>query len=94
MMKISPPICKMLHVLNVMTKKRHFVILNCTDAVNNLNNNKSPSLAGLPGEFYKCFWRTIKPLFYDVLLCVFEKQELPFSQRLALITLFLKIIEL
>ena len=59
----------------------------CTDAVNNLKNNKSPGLDGLPGEFYKCFWKTIKPLFYDVLLCVFEKQELPFSQRLALITL-------
>ena len=40
----------------------------CTDAVNNLKNNISPGLDGLPGEFYKCFWKTIKPLFYDVLL--------------------------
>ena len=54
----------------------------CTEAVHKINN-KSPGLDGLLGEFYKCFWRN----FYDVLLRVFEKQELPFSQRLALITL-------
>lgn len=62
----------------------------CADAVNNLKNNKSPGLDGIPAEFYKCFWKTIGPLFYEVLLSIFDKQELPFSQRLALITLLFK----
>lgn len=62
----------------------------CTDAVHNLKNNKSPGLDGFPGEFYKSLWKIIGPLFYDMLLCIFEKHELPFSQRLSLITLLFK----
>lgn len=62
----------------------------CADAVNNLKNNKSPGLDGIPAEFYKCFWKTIGPLSHEVLLRIFDKQELPFSQRLDLITLLFK----
>ena len=76
MMKMSPLICKMLTCPKLNDQEKKFcdslpTIHECTDAVNNLKNNKSPGLDGLPGEFYKCFWKTIKPLFYDVLLCVF-----------------------
>ena len=58
----------------------------CKDAVLNMKNNKSPGLDCLPSEFYKCFWNLIGPLFYEVLLTVFDNKELSFSQRLSLIT--------
>ena len=47
-------------------------------------------LTGLPSEFYKCFWNLIEPLFYEVLLTIFDNQELSFSQRLSLITVLFK----
>ena len=47
-------------------------------------------LTGLPSEFYKCFWNLIEPLFNEVLLTVFDNQELSFSQRLSLITVLFK----
>lgn len=28
----------------------------CADAVNDLENGRSPGLDGVPAEFYKCFW--------------------------------------
>ena len=62
----------------------------CKDAVLNMKNNKSPGLDGLPSEFYKCFWNLIGPLFYEVLLTVFDNKELSFSQRLSLITVLFK----
>lgn len=48
------------------------------------------SAHGIPCEFYKCFWGHIGSLFYEVLLSVFENQEMSFSQRLSLITLLFK----
>ena len=62
----------------------------CKDAVMNLKNNKSPGLDGLPGEFYKCFWSDISALFYEVLICVFDRKEMSFSQRMAAISLIYK----
>ena len=61
----------------------------CNDAVLNMKK-KSPGLDGFPSEFYKCFWNLIGPLFYEVLLTVFDNQELSFSQRLSLITVLFK----
>ena len=51
----------------------------CKDAVLNMKNNKSPGLDGPPSEFYKCFWNLTGPLFYEVLLTVFDNKELSFS---------------
>ena len=31
----------------------------CTEAVKNMKNNKSPGLDGIPPEFYKFFWGKI-----------------------------------
>lgn len=62
----------------------------CKEAIDNMKNNKSPGLYGLPSEFYTCFWKLISPLFYDVLMQIFERRELSFSQRLALITVLFK----
>ena len=56
----------------------------------NSKNNKSPGLDGLPGEFYKCFWSDISALFYEVLICVFNRKEMSFSQRMAAISVIYK----
>ena len=69
----------------------HFpAIEECKDAVMNLKNNKSPGLDELPGKFYKCFWSDISALFYEVLICVFDRKEMSFSQRIAVISLIYK----
>ena len=51
-----------------------------------LKPNKSPSLDGLPGEFYQVFWNEIEPHFYNSLIYTFNNNCMTFSQRLALIT--------
>ena len=61
----------------------------CNDAVLNMKNNV-PRVRWSLSEFYKCFWNLIEPLFYEVLLTVFDNQELSFSQRLSLITVLFK----
>ena len=62
----------------------------CTDAVMNLKPNKSPGLDGLTNEFYKTFWNDLKMLFYDMLKQIFDKKEMSFSQRLAVMSLIFK----
>mgnify|MGYP003684639771 CR=1 FL=1 len=37
----------------------------CDEATKMLKPNKSPSLDGLPGEFYQVFWNELKPHFYN-----------------------------
>ena len=41
-------------------------------------------------NFYKCFWSDISALFYEVLICVFDRKEMSFSQRMAAISLIYK----
>lgn len=40
----------------------------CTEAVFEMKNNKSPGLDGLPVEFYKMFWKHLKQYMYDALI--------------------------
>ena len=35
--------------------------------------DKSPGLDGLPCEFYKYFWKQVRPYFYDALKEIFDK---------------------
>ena len=44
-------------------------------------------MVSLACEFYKCFWNLKGPLSYEVLLTLFDNQELLFLQRLFLITI-------
>ena len=37
----------------------------CDETTKMLKPNKSPSLDGLPGEFYQVFWNELKPHFYN-----------------------------
>ena len=59
-------------------------------AVSIMKNIKSLCLDCLPNEFYKSFWNLTGPVFYEVLLTVFDNQELSFSQRLSLMTVLFK----
>ena len=52
--------------------------------------NKSPGLDGLPSEFYKCMWDSIKTLFYNALKEIYDRNEMSFSQRLSVISLLYK----
>lgn len=61
----------------------------CKEAIDDMKK-KSSGLDGLPGQFYKSFWKLISTLFYDVLMQIFERRELSFSQRLTLITVHSK----
>ena len=62
----------------------------CRDAVFNMKPNKSPGLDGLPSEFYKCMWDSIKTLFYNALKEIYDRNEMSFSQRLSVISLLYK----
>ena len=59
-------------------------------AVSSMKNINSLGLDSLPNEFYKSFWNLTGPVFYEVLLTVFDNQELSFSQRLSLMTVLFK----
>ena len=52
--------------------------------------NKSPGLDGIPSEFYKCMWDSIKTVFYDALKEIYDRNEMNFSQRLSVISLLHK----
>lgn len=67
-----------------------FIIDECVDVVNNLKNNKFLGLDGILVEFYKCFWKIIGLFFYEVLLSIFDKQELFFLQWLVFIIFLFK----
>ena len=85
-----------LHLENVLTQEEKTYcdsfpsIEECTAAVSNLKNNKSPGLDGLTSEFYKFFWSDMKCLFYHALKEIYDNKEMGFSQRLAIMTLIHK----
>lgn len=59
-MKISQLICKMLHVLNLMTKKKIVNLNQELESAQTGKNTKSPGYDGFRGELYKWFWKTIR----------------------------------
>ena len=64
--------------------------LEMKNAVFDMKSGKSPGLDGLNSEFYQCFWNEIEDLFFNVVNHIYEKKEMSFSQRLAIITLIFK----
>ena len=62
----------------------------CTCAVFDMKENKSPGLDGIPSEFYKKFWKELKDHFYSCMRYSYEKESLTSSQRLSVITLLYK----
>ncbi len=60
------------------------------DVIKNLKTEKSPGSDGLTPEFYKKFWPKIKFLFMKMVEETYEKGELDYSMRKALLALLFK----
>ena len=61
-----------------------------SDAVQNLNLNKSPGLDGLTQEFYETFWAELKYPHLDMITESLSQGSLPCSMRQVVLTLFFK----
>ena len=49
-------------------------------AIKTMNNNKTPGEDGIPVDFYKVFWTTIRQVFYEMTIYAYEQKTLhPFS---------------
>ena len=55
-----------------------------------MKNNKTPSVDGIPIEFYKIFWHDIKDILYDSYCYSIESGSLSISQKQGIITLIPK----
>ena len=62
----------------------------CFEALLSMGNNKAPGSDGLSAEFYRCFWGDVKQLLVASLNEGYNRQELSFSQKQAIITLIHK----
>lgn len=66
-------------------------IQECSEAVLEMKNNKSPGLdGGLPVEFYKMFWKHLKQYMFDALIKSFEDKELTNTQKCSVLSLIHK----
>nr|BAC82624.1 pol-like protein [Ciona intestinalis] len=62
----------------------------CLFAINSMRNNKSPGNDGLPIEFYKAFWPTLKPVFMQAVQFSEKTGILSTTQTQGVITLVQK----
>ncbi len=62
----------------------------CSTALRDLPNGKSPGSDGLPAEFYKVFWTDVKELVLNSYMYSFEVGEMSIDQRRGVITLIPK----
>ena len=62
----------------------------CSEILENFQNNKSPGNDGIPIEFYKKCWNLICEPFINCVNESFKKEEMSNSQRQAVITLIEK----
>ena len=60
------------------------------NTVQQLKNNKSPGIDGLPAEFYKIFWNDIKHILFESFNFSIYSGKLSISQRQGVISLFPK----
>jgi hypothetical protein len=61
-----------------------------SNALSELNNNKSPGIDGLPPEFYKLFWKNIKVVVCQSILHGIHTGKMSIDQRRAVLTLLPK----
>lgn len=59
-------------------------------AIQSMPSGKAPGPDGFPLEFYKQFWPELSPILMQVMNNIFEKNSLPESWSLAIISLLLK----
>lgn len=62
-------------------------IKECSEALKDLPNNKSPGSDGFPVEFYKFFWQDIKEIVFNSLRQGITEGELSIEQRRGVLTL-------
>ena len=62
----------------------------CTNALKQMANNKTPGLDGFPVEFYKLFWLDLKVILINSYNYSYEKGELSIDQKRGVITLIPK----
>ena len=55
-----------------------------------LKDGKSPGMDGLPGEFYKTFWKELRDLFFCSYKYSVETGKLSETQKKGVITMILK----
>ena len=55
-----------------------------------MKSGKSPGFDGLNSEFCQCLWTDIEDLFNNIVDYIYERKEMSFTQRLAIITLIFK----
>ena len=60
------------------------------EAIKTMNNQKTPGSDGIPVEFYKTFWCTIKDLFYDMMQNCFSDSLLHDTAREGILNLIPK----
>ena len=60
------------------------------NTVQQLKNNKSQGIDGLPAEFYKIFWNDIKHILFESFNFSIYSGKLSISQRQGVISLFPK----
>ena len=59
-------------------------------AIKGMNNNKTPGEDGIPVDFYKVFWNGIKQIFFEMMLEVFQNDQLHTSARRGILNLIPK----
>ena len=62
----------------------------CKQAIFSMRKNKSPGLDGISIEFYQTFAEKLIPILTDVLNKSYDNNKLPDSQRISVMSLFLK----
>ena len=62
----------------------------CTKAIQDLPNNKTPGTDGIPIEFYKCFWKYIHNFLLQSYEYSFDNNLLSIEQRRAILSLIPK----
>ncbi len=60
------------------------------NVIQNLKNGKSPGCDGLTTEFYKKYWKYIKEMFLAMVKETYEKGEMAYTMRKALLSLLYK----
>ena len=73
-----------------MQQEQQITMADLQEAVKQMKRNKTPGEDGLPIEFYGLFWNKLKFLFYDMVISVYEKQELHESARKGILNLIPK----
>ena len=66
------------------------LICELEEAIRTMNNNKTPGSDGIPVDFYKVFWSSLKIPFYQMMVYTFEQGMLHESARQGVLNLIPK----